>query len=196
MNHKVPFASLVFIGGVSFAFAMSNVDCQMDQNSDVVLYNIQICVSMIRSCWWWIWVINLEQHVRESCVLRFVFGGSGKFAFMMASMDCRTDRNIIIIIAMILIFFIIIVLYFVGRSFAMVTSCWWWIRVTHLEPTLGESIWVVLIVVGWVALHCTTGSNAAPRLCLDGLQAAIGVKHWLFVSGKPKCKDSFFQALP
>ena len=74
MNHTFAFLRLVFVEIDDFAVMMASVDRQIDKHFDIVVYCEQVWVSMIRSWWWWIWVINVEPTLGESHVLIFAFG--------------------------------------------------------------------------------------------------------------------------
>ena len=47
------------------------VDRQMDQHLNILVYSVQIWISITWSCWWWILAINLIQKLNESYVFIF-----------------------------------------------------------------------------------------------------------------------------
>ena len=74
MSHIVACLRLVVVGIYGFAVVIGNVDRQLDHHFDIVVCHVQIWFSMIRSCGWLIWVINLKPTLSESHVSSFGFG--------------------------------------------------------------------------------------------------------------------------
>ena len=49
---RLHFLRVVLAGIANFAFMTTNMDAQLDQNVNILLYNVQMYASMIWSCWW------------------------------------------------------------------------------------------------------------------------------------------------
>lgn len=72
--HTFPFLRFVLAEIYDFAFVITNMDRQMCQTLNIVLYNLQICISIILSCWWLIRGIDLKPNLDESHISIFTFG--------------------------------------------------------------------------------------------------------------------------
>ena len=47
-----------------FAFVMVNMDFQLDRVANIFcVYCVQLLICLARSCWWWIWVVELEVNL-------------------------------------------------------------------------------------------------------------------------------------
>ena len=71
MNRTFLFLRAAFAEIGLFGFGIASLERQMDQILDVVQCHVQFKVSIMWSCWWWIWMISRTPELNESHVSMF-----------------------------------------------------------------------------------------------------------------------------